>query len=256
MLKPVERGFFVGYFKKVPTDVRVLMIGFIVFFLAGMASTSALLSLNTESPGAGSYADELSGEHLIGIMEVKPYPILRIPAEGTKPARAVMLAGSGKFGVDDRALPLAGKTVQAGGVFVKRGDLVMLLIGGEDDLKAADPQMPALPVTSVPENLGSWRLTGEICDGKCSAGAMKPGTGLAHKACANLCILGGVPPVFVSTAPVDGHTFFLIASKDGGPMPAALLNQTGLPVVLEGNIERRDDLLIFKVDSFSEEAGE
>ncbi|WP_087003332.1 hypothetical protein [Rhizobium sullae] len=255
MLRPAERGFFVGYFKKVPADVRALMIGFIVFFVAGMASASVLLSLNTESPGSGSYADELHGEHLIGTMEVRPYPILRVPADGARPARAVMLAGSGKFGVDDRALPLAGKTAQASGIFVKRGDLVMLLIGGEDDLKAAKPQMPALPVTPVPENLGSWRLTGEICDGKCSAGAMKPGTGLAHKACANLCISGGVPPVFVSTAPVDGHTFFLLASKDGGPMPAALLDKTGLPVVLEGDIERRDDLLIFKIDSFREEAG-
>ncbi|WP_105438695.1 hypothetical protein [Neorhizobium sp. T25_13] len=255
MLKPLEGGFFVGYFKKVPADVRGLMIGFIVFFIAAMATTSALLSLNTESPGAGNYADELSGEHLIGTMEVRPYPILRIPADGTKPARAIMLAGAGKFGVDDRALPLAGKAAQAGGIFVKRGDLVMLLIGGEDDLKAAKPQMPALPVTSAVENLGRWRLTGEICDGKCSAGAMKPGMGLAHKACANLCISGGVPPVFVSTAPVDSHIFFLLASKDGGPMPAALLDKAGLPVVLEGNIERRDNLLIFKVDSFSEEPG-
>ncbi|MCX8279278.1 hypothetical protein OSJ77_03695 [Phyllobacterium sp. 0TCS1.6C] len=255
MLRPVERGFFVGYFKKVPPDVRVLMIGVILFFIAAMASASALLSLNTDSPGSGSYADDLSGEHLIGTMEIKPYPILRIPADGTKPARAVMLAGSGKFGIDDRALPLTGKTVRAGGVFVKRGDLTMLLIGGEDDLKAADPQMPALPATSAPENLGSWRLTGEICDGKCSAGAMKPGTGLAHKACANLCISGGVPPVFVSTAPIHGHMFFLLASKDGGPMPTTMLDKTGVPIVLEGSLERRDDLLIMKIDKPASETG-
>jgi len=85
MLKPAERGFFVGYFKKVPADVRALMIGFIVFFIAGMASASVLMSLNTDSPGAGSYADELHGEHLIGMMELKPYPILRVPAEGSEP---------------------------------------------------------------------------------------------------------------------------------------------------------------------------
>ncbi|WP_107676522.1 hypothetical protein [Agrobacterium sp. LAD9] len=255
MPRPVERGFFVGYFKKVPADVRALMIGFIVFFVAGMASASVFLSLNTESPGAGSYADELQGGHLVGTMEVRPYPILRVPADGARPARAVMLAGSGKFGVDDRALPLAGKAAQAGGIFVKRGDLAMLLIGGEDDLKPAEPQTPIRPGTAASEDLGRWRLTGEICDGKCSAGAMKPGTGLAHKACANLCISGGVPPVFVSTAPVDGHIFFLLASKDGGPMPAALLDKTGLPVVLEGNIERRDDLLIFKIDQLASEPG-
>jgi hypothetical protein len=255
MLRPAERGFFVGYFKKVPADVRALMIGFIVFFVVGMASASVLLSLNTDSPGAGSYADELHGEHLIGLMELRPYPILRVPSDGARPARAVMLAGPGKFGVDDRALPLAGKTAQVGGIFVKRGDLEMLLIGGGDDLKPAEPQTSLQPGTAASEDLGRWRLTGEICDGKCGAGAMKPGTGLAHKACANLCISGGVPPVFVSTAPVGGHIYFLLASKDGGPMPAALLDKTGVPVVLEGSIERRDDLLILKIDKLASEAG-
>jgi hypothetical protein len=252
MLKPAERSFFVGYFKKVPTDVRALMIGLIVFFVTGMASASVLLSISSDSPGTGSYADELHGEHLIGTMEVKPYPILRVPASGSKPARAVMLAGSGKFGVDERALPLAGKTTQVGGVFVKRGDLEMLLIGGGDDLKAANLQVSSVLSVAGPENLGKWRLTGEICDGKCGGGAMKPGMGLAHKACANLCINGGVPPVFVSSGPVDGHIFFLLASRDGGPMPAALLDKTAIRVVLEGTIERRADLLIFKVDRFAD----
>ncbi|MBN8954767.1 MAG: hypothetical protein BGP09_25095 [Rhizobium sp. 60-20] len=248
MLRPAERGFFVGYFKKVPSDVKVLMIGFIVFFMAGMASASVFLSLNTESPGSGSYADELHGEHLIGTMEVKPYPILRVPANDKHPARAVMLGGSGKFGVDNRALPLSGKAAEVGGIFVKRGDLEMLLVGAGDDLKAAGERGQMLAPVPPAQDLGRWRLTGEICDGKCSSGAMKPGTGLAHKACANLCISGGVPPVFVSTAPVDGHIFLLLAGKDGGPMPKALLNKTSVPVVLEGTVERRDDLLIFKVE--------
>ena len=31
-------------------------------------------------------------------------------------------------------------------------------------------------------------------------------------------------------------------------MPKALLNKTSVPVVLEGTVERRDDLLIFKVE--------
>lgn len=254
MLKPPERGFFVGYFKKVPADVRALMIGFIVFFLTGMASASVLLALNTDSPGAGSYADELHGERLTGTLDIRPYPILRVPGDAMKAPRAILLAGSGKFGVDDRAAPLAGKAVRVGGVFVKRGDLGMLLVGGGDDLTASEAQSPVPPSESSPQNLGRWRMTGEICDGKCGGGAMKPGTGLAHKACANLCISGGVPPVFVSTAPVEGHIYFLLASKDGGPMPSALLDKTGAPVVLEGAVERRDDLYIFKVERFADGA--
>jgi len=252
MLKQAERGFFVGYFTKVPPDVKATMIGAIVFLVAGLASASMMLSINTDSPGSGSYADELSGGHVTGTMETHPYPILRVPADGARPARAIMLAGSGKFGVDDRALALGGKQAQAGGVFVKRGDLEMLLVGGGDDLKAADAAVATPPTATPAVQLGRWRLTGEICDGKCGGGAMKPGTGLSHKACANLCISGGVPPVFVSTAPVDGHIFFLLASKDGGPMPAGLRDKTAVPVVLEGTVERRDSLLIFKVDRFAD----
>ncbi|ODN72598.1 hypothetical protein [Methylobrevis pamukkalensis] len=197
--------------------------------------------------------DELRGGRLTGILETRPYPILRVPAAGDAPARAIMLAGSGKFGVADRAQPLAGTAVEAGGIFVRRGDLDMLLVGGgRNDLRAAEaPAAPPPPPAAEP--LGRWRLTGEICDGKCLAGAMKPGTGLAHKACANLCISGGVPPVFASTAPVAGHLFFLLASEDGGPMPAALLDRTGVPVVLEGTVERRDDLLIFRVSGLAGE---
>ena len=95
--------------------------------------------------------------------------------------------------------------------------------------------------------LGRWRLTGEICDGKCYAGAMRPGTGLAHKACANLCLIGGVPPVLVTTAPVEGERFLLIAGADGGPVTPALLDHVATLVQVEGDVERRGSLLVLRV---------
>ncbi len=251
MLKPAERGFFVGYYKKVPADIRKMMLAFIVFFFSAVAAASVTLVLDTDHPGSGSFAGQPDGGSLTGVIELQPYPVLRVAADGGKPARAVMLAGTGKFGVADRAAKLEGLLANVRGFFVKRGDLEMLLVGG--GLKAEEAQPESLPVPARAEDLGRWRLTGEICDGKCAAGAMKPGRGLAHKACANLCISGGVPPVFVSTAPVEGRSFFLIASADGGPMPDWLLERTAVPVVLEGQVERRDDLMIFKVER---EAGE
>jgi hypothetical protein len=77
---------------------------------------------------------------------------------------------------------------------------------------------------------------------------MRPGTGLAHKACANLCISGGQPPVFASTGTVDGTSFFLLADRNGGPVPDAVYHLVALPVDLEGEVERIDNMLIFKVD--------
>ena len=77
---------------------------------------------------------------------------------------------------------------------------------------------------------------------------MRPGRGLSHRACANLCLIGGIPPVFVSSAPVDGQDFFLMADKNGGPMPKNSLNYVSMFVSIDGEVERRGGLLIFKAD--------
>lgn len=74
-----------------------------------------------------------------------------------------------------------------------------------------------------------------------------PGQGLAHKACANLCLLGGVPPVFVSSAPVEGSEFLLMADADGKAVTEEILKFTATYVETEGEIERHGDMLIFKI---------
>lgn len=253
-----DHGFFVGYFKTVPPAIRrfCLMAG--VFLLCFLASLALFQSLGTAHPGAGAYVDELKGATLTGTLETQPYPVLRVAATDGRPARAIMLSGQGKLGVQGTADPLSGQLVEAGGVFVKRGDLDMLLVGGRVGLKAVEADAGAEqvqpPAALASEVLGRFRLTGEICDGKCYGGAMRPGNGLAHRACANLCITGGLPPVFVTTAPVEGHSTLLMAGPDGGPLPARLLKLTALPIQLEGTIERRDDLLVFRVDAAAVEA--
>lgn len=246
-LQMPDPGFFVGYFKKVPPAILRVTLVFGGFFIAGLVGASLALALSEKSPGSGGYVDELRGGRLSGFIETQPYPILRVPARDGQAPRAIMLSGQGKTGVAETARPLDGRWAEVSGIFVKRGDLDMLLVGGRDGLRAATlPTDAAQPGKVIP--LGRWRLTGEICDGKCFAGAMRPGSGLAHKACANLCITGGVPPVFVTTSPVDGRSFLLMAGTDGGPLPEELLDQTAVLIELEGEVERRDDMLIFRVD--------
>ncbi len=77
---------------------------------------------------------------------------------------------------------------------------------------------------------------------------MRPGNGLAHKACANLCLSGQVPPVFVAVTPVEGGGFMLLGDRGGGPLPEAVKDFVGMRVALEGTLERRGDLLVFLVD--------
>ncbi len=80
---------------------------------------------------------------------------------------------------------------------------------------------------------------------------MRPGSGLAHKACASLCLIGGIPPVFVSTGPVEGSSFFLLAGPGGTAMPDALRRLVAVRVRLDGEVERRGDLLVFHADPAS-----
>ena len=121
---------------------------------------------------------------------------------------------------------------------------MLQLRGGKQGLAAADGAAPEV----MTEQLGRWKLAGEICDGKCLAGAMRPGRGLAHKACANLCLIGGVPPVFVSSQPVEGAEFLLITGPDGGELPRSAYDYVAQYVSLEGDIERRGDLLVLRLD--------
>ena len=131
------------------------------------------------------------------------------------------------------------------GVILERGTLDMLqLRGGKRGLKAAGGQGEAV----APVPLGRWRLAGEICDGKCLVGAMRPGRGIAHKACANLCLIGDIPPVFVSTQPVEGSEFLLILDEDGGPMPASVYDRVAQFISLEGDVTRHGDMLVLKMD--------
>ena len=77
---------------------------------------------------------------------------------------------------------------------------------------------------------------------------MCPRSGLAHKACANLCLIGAVPPVFVLPVPVSGSSFLLMANQDSESVTREILDFTATYVETEDEIERRGDLLMFKIE--------
>ena len=158
-----------------------------------------------------------------------------------------MLTVPGKRSVKRPGRKLFGQVVDASGFLFQRGDIDMLQVQGKGSLKAAaagEGEPPPEFTPAPPESLGRWRLIGEICDSKCHLGAMRPGNGLSHKACANLCISSGAPPIFVTAdeGAVEGETFLLMADRDGGPLPDRFRDYVAVLVELEGEVERLDDL--------------
>lgn len=247
-------GFFVGWRGPDRSQSRFLALvaaavvagaGLLGFAVAGgMGDASAGLYRLASVAGAAEAPPPEPwdfGATLRGRVTDRPYGLLHLPADAAHPhGRTVLLSGAGKTGAPVRA---GEATVELSGGLLRRGTIEMLALFADP----APTEDAALPVPA-PVPLGRWRAAGEICDGKCAAGAMRPGTGLSHRACANLCLSGGVPPVFAAAAPVAGSLFLLLADADGGPLPDGLFDLVALPVELEGDVERIGSLLVFKVD--------
>ena len=235
--------FFVGYLP-VPHALRTFLVPVGVLLVLGLALVGYMMGTAQDDPGnAGPFGRQT----VKGVIELTPYPLLHV-TEGNQriqPGQTFLMSAGGKAGVGDRAQPLVGQLARASGVILERGALSMLqLRGGRNGLQAADGDATA----PAPISHGRWKLAGEICDGKCLAGAMRPGRGLAHKACANLCLIGEVPPVFVSTGPVLGQEFLLITGPDNTFLPDAAYDFIAQYVTVEGEITQHGDLLRFAID--------
>lgn len=252
-----RRGFFIGWAGRLPEGAVGLIVTVAVCFVAGFAGAAFLVGATVDDPGAGGVRFDWGRQTVTGVVEARPYPILHVtaaPADGRiAPGRSLMLTGLGKRGAQARAAALDGQVAVASGVVLARGDLLMLQVrGGTAGLAAAaTPEAVATGAPPTPTPLGRWRVTGEICDGKCLAGAMRPGRGLAHRACANLCLIGGVPPVLVATDRIAGHRMILLAGPDGGPVTKAVLDSVGMLIEFEGALEQRGDLPVLRIDPAS-----
>ena len=251
-----RRHFFIGWSAASARPIAAFLAAVVLSGLLGLGGLALALGSRVNDPGGG----DITGDRVLtGTLVEFPYPVLVLDPDATYPSgHAVLLSGGGKRGVQEEAAKLAGQRVQISGTGVRRGSIDMLLVG---EMKAAPgtstgvalalvPPMSVPPVSVPPVSvpMGEWRLTGEICDGKCVTGVMRPGNGLAHKACANVCIMGGVPPVLVTTSPVAGTTFLLMGDPHGKALPDAFRDHVGLPRRMDGTVERIADLLVFRTD--------
>lgn len=242
-----DAPFFVGYLP-MPSGLKGFLALASLALILAFAAAAWLISTSQNDPGPGAFRFDFGPQTLTGVLELTPEPMLHV-TEGTEripTGQTIMLSSGAKRGLGGRGVPLDGQVVSVRGIVLERGSLNMLQVQGRADALTAveDAELP----TISSQDMGRWRLTGEICDGKCLAGAMRPGRGIAHKACANLCIIGGVPPVFVSTQPVEGSEFLMLGGMGMSERPQVMLDMVGEYVTLEGQVEKRGDLLIFTPD--------
>lgn len=238
--------FFVGYLG-IPKGLKVFLLFVSVMMLSGFVTSALLIGATQDDPGKAGFRFDLGRQTVTGIIQDNPYPIIYVTKgnERIKAGQTLMLSGPGKSGAMTAVKKRAGELAEVTGIILRRGELDMLqLLGGKKGFR------PSSEVAEIPASvpLGHWKIQGEICDGKCVAGAMNPGRGLAHKACANLCLEGDIPPVFVSTHPIEGDEYLLVGGKDGKPISKALYDYVGQFVEVDADIERRGDMLVILID--------
>jgi len=243
-----KADFFVGYLKTPPRLAVFVAIVSILLIGLGIGGGLAMVA-GQPSYGDGGFKGGYQ-EHL-GILETAPYPMLRLPpSDGYPEGRTILLSGQGKNGAQRRSSKHDGQIVDVGGVFITRDGARILQVGGAAKIRPAKDPAPVanyVPAPDVP--LGRVTLRGEIIDTKCYLGAMRPGEGKVHRACANLCLMGGIPPMLAVYHEDAPPTLFLLADPDGNAFDAEILDYVAPYVSVEGELFRRGDLLILRTSA-------
>lgn len=215
---------YVGYLPAPAGHRRFAKAAFLTALLTAVCAGSAVAWL-MDDPGQASWASEES--ELAGTLWLEPTAFLET-AEGP-----VLLVEIGKFGPRNLALFGEGAAVAVRGTLLEREGRRMIELAARDDAveRAAHAARDPVPSTTGP----TVTIQGEIVDTKCYLGAMKPGQGRTHAACARLCIRGGIPAAVVGTAN-GGPIWAVIDPGEAGIISESLLNAVGERALIQGEV--------------------
>lgn len=224
-----ETPFFVGWNDEQALPTRRTLLAGGAGLAAGAAALGLGLGLKGPVPGPGVWDQ---GRKVAVTGTIYPEPYLHLLTEdlggGLKP---VFLVGPDKTRVHVRpALTYTGAAVT--GTLIERGEHAMMAMEGV----YPDPA-PGRVRAGPPKDLGEVVLTGEILDAKCWFGAMRPGHGKTHKACAMLCAKGGLPLAFGETGRcAEGKAALLLLNERGAAFGREIVPLVADPVLIRGRI--------------------
>jgi hypothetical protein len=236
---------YVGY-RAMPAGVRRAVTVIVPVLIIAMLGVMVISAIAMRDPGPAVW--NTSAERTWrGRLIMHPYPMLAQQTDGG--VRIHLIVGIGKVGVHDRLFGMDGMTLELAGFPLERDDRRMIEIADREEAVKLIGDGSFAPTVLQPVGLGEGAYAGEVVDGKCFLGAMKPGDGPAHKACAVLCIEGGLPPM-VRTIGSDGQPLYMLLTVEGSTrLPEPVLNMVGEPVVVEGRMVRLGDLLVIDCDA-------
>ncbi|MEM7629745.1 MAG: hypothetical protein AAF356_10035 [Planctomycetota bacterium] len=230
---------YVGYLP-LPQRCKGAVLGAAAMVLLGAAALAGGLAASQRHPGDAVW-DIAAERSWSGTLVLEPYPML-VDSEGV----GWFVVGIGKFGVLDRVASYDGAAVIVRGYSLQRDHRRMIELS--PDKGAIEPFGAHSGVTnSVAAPVREVAFVGEIVDGKCYLGAMKPGDGKAHKACATLCIEGGLPPLVAGEIPGAGGLYPLLRVDGHSVLPSEVLALVGEPVRIRGRLGEINGLPVLDI---------
>lgn len=247
-----EHEFFVGYASATPRGIARRVRRVVLAIACGAILAAAAAAAGFRASGTGCWTS--TPQSLLGQLVEKPYPMLRLAKEGR--VERVLLVASGKHGAGPMVAGRDGEMVSVWGTLLARDGRRMVELAeqpgpGRTAVIERAGDSAALPPGAEASRIGRATIAGEIVDSKCYLGAMKPGDGKAHKACAVLCISGGIQPVLVSAAGSEsGRSIsqYLLVGAAGQPVNTRVLPFVGEAVEVSGVVEDWEGLRVLRVD--------
>ena len=230
-----QDDFFIGWSADTPRRDRRFMLGAGLALIPGAGALAAVLAPDPTPLGEGFW-DQGEVRTLRGWLDAEPYPALRtLDLDGE--ARTVFLATSGKS-VPSLEPSLVGRAVSVIGTLIVRGRNAMMA------LASMEPATQEHGGERSVIDHGPAMLVGEILDAKCWFGAMRPGSGPTHKACAALCARGGLPLAFCQIGLCgDDGVAPLLLDDTGRAFGREILPYLADPVALIGRMIEVDAVM-------------
>jgi nitrite reductase/ring-hydroxylating ferredoxin subunit/DMSO/TMAO reductase YedYZ heme-binding membrane subunit len=236
-----ERELYVGYLPHSPPRQARFTRGVVLALFAACLAVVSLVALTQAPLRAGQFEFGVVREFR-GVLASTPHPHLRVQRPGGG-VSSYLLVAPGKHGADEFVREFDGRGVTLRGSLVHSGGRTMVVLE-PGSIALADVSIDA----SRPSELGRVTLRGEIVDSKCHLGVMTPGERRTHRACAQLCIRGGIPPLFWVENERGDVQRLLLVGANGEAVNERVLELVGLPLEIEGVVSQLDDWLVLSAD--------
>jgi len=235
--------FYIGYGDKTPSKLA-RWIAWTSASLILLTAATGFALVSTQNGFYPSIFEYGTVREYSGVLSNTPAPTLRLGDEN----ETLLLVAEGKHGLDHPLLSPAGAPVELTGTLIQRDNTRMLEV-----VSGSISTINSVAGTTSPDvvALGSRTFVGEIVDSKCFLGVMNPGEKTVHRACARLCIRGGIPPmlhVFDADAG-ERHLLLTNASGDHNALLDTVLPFVATPVTVTGELFRHGQLVELRIGS-------